>query len=153
MSQRRKAREIALQILYSLDSVGCACEEVIRDCLNLLDNDNECERNGELSQTVKDFAIFLVRGTWQNCEAIDKLIVDHTDNWSFARIAKTDKAIIRMACFELCYCDDIPNNVSINEAVELAKVYGADNAPSFVNGVLDSIASTVSSDKPKEIKA
>ena len=73
-------------------------------------------------------------------EEIDKMINTETEGWDTGRIAKTDLAIIRLAVYEIKYDDDVPTGVAINEAVELAKKYGQDSAPSFVNGVLAKFA-------------
>jgi len=147
MSHRRQARAIALQILYSLDVLNgsVSVERAVSDYFLALahSEDEEKTEQGmemEIDQAMKDFASQLVDGVWQNLSEIDTLVAMQTDNWDFERLAKTDKAILRLGCFELLYRADIPHRVSINEAIELAKLYGEDNSPSFVNGILDGIA-------------
>jgi len=80
-----------------------------------------------------------VLGIEKNRNFIDEKIKEYTRNWSFDRLNSTDKNILRIAIFEMFFRPDIPEVVSINEAVELAKLYGTDDSPAFVNGLLDSI--------------
>ena len=75
------------------------------------------------------------------CPEADKLIAENSKGWSFARIGKAEMAILRLAIYEIIYDEDIPQNVAINEAVELAKKYGDEQAPGFINGILSSIIS------------
>jgi N utilization substance protein B len=86
-----------------------------------------------------NFASDLVLGIEKNKNFIDEKIKEYTRNWSFDRLNSTDKNILRIAIFEMFFRPDIPEVVSINEAVELAKLYGTDDSPAFVNGILDSI--------------
>ena len=81
----------------------------------------------------------VVDGVKSHQDEIDKLISEHTDNWATDRMAKMDIAILRVAIFEMLYMEDIPESVSINEAVELAKKYSHDDAGTFVNGILGGI--------------
>lgn len=147
MSHRRQAREMALQILYSLDVLKEEVDvESVFDAylfvLELSETEEKAEQGmaGEITPSMEKFAYTLVMGIWQNLQEIDAIISSQTNNWNFERLAKTDKAVLRLACFELCHCQDIPHKVSINEAIELAKLYGEDNSPAFVNGILDAIA-------------
>ena len=87
--------------------------------------------------SVKDFADCLVDGVLEHGEEIDGLIEKHTLNWKISRISNVDRNILRIAVFELMYMDDIPSNVTLNEAIEIAKIYSDEQAGSFVNGVLD----------------
>lgn len=85
------------------------------------------------------FAEFLIRGVLEHLETIDEEIRSLAKNWSFERIARVDLAILRIAIFELRYCEDIPPVVSINEAVEMGKNYSKDDSKRFINGILDRI--------------
>ena len=150
MSLRRQAREIALQILYSLDSAECSFEEALNNYWQLYSDDETAGTDANTNikkslppQSVGRFAAFLVSGTWQHRDEIDEQIKSFSEHWSFVRLAKTDRAILRLTCFELKYCAEIPVKVAINEAVELAKKYGTENSPSFINGVLDGIATKI----------
>jgi N utilization substance protein B len=81
----------------------------------------------------------LVKGVIDNQAAIDKVMEKFSDNWKLSRMACVDRNIIRIAVFEMLYCDDIPPRVTINEAVDIGKKYGTEDSGAFINGVLDSI--------------
>jgi transcription antitermination protein NusB len=129
MQGRRKAREVALQVLYSLNFVNLDVEKA----LDLFWG------NFVAPKTAKEFAATLVEGAWRHREELDGLIGGCSDNWSLGRMSKVDISILRMAVFEFLYCDDIPPKVTINEAVDLGKMFGSENSGSFINGVLDAI--------------
>jgi N utilization substance protein B len=129
MRGRRKAREIALQVLYSLNFVDIDAQ----DALELFWG------NFVTPKTAKDFAAFLVKGTCEHKEELDKLIAGCSDNWSLGRMSRVDINILRLAVFEFLYCDDIPSKVTLNEAVDLGKTFGSENSGSFINGILDAL--------------
>ena len=129
MQGRRKAREVALQVLYSLNFVNLDVEKAMELFWG----------NFIAPKTAKEFAALLVEGTWEHKEELDKLIAECSDNWSLSRMSKVDISILRMAVFEFLYCDDIPPKVSINEAVDLGKIFGSENSGSFINGILDAL--------------
>jgi len=129
MRGRRKAREIALQVLYSLNYVDIDAQ----DALELFWG------NFTAPQSAKDFAAFLVHGTCEHKEELDKLIAGCSDNWSLGRMSRVDINILRLAVFEFLYCDDIPPKVTLNEAVDLGKTFGSENSGSFINGILDAL--------------
>jgi N utilization substance protein B len=129
MRQRRIAREIALQVLYSLEVVQMEAGEAIELYWD----------HHDAPIDARPFSSVLVEGTWKNRDQIDKLIGSCSENWSIARMSKVDKSILRMAVFELCFCDDIPPKVTMNEAIDLGKVYGSENSGSFINGILDAL--------------
>jgi transcription antitermination protein NusB len=129
MRGRRKAREIALQVLYSLNFVDIDAQ----DALDLFWG------NFTAPQSAKDFAAFLVRGTCEHKEELDKLIAGCSDNWSLGRMSRVDINVLRLAVFEFLYCDDIPPKVTLNEAVDLGKTFGSENSGSFINGILDAL--------------
>jgi N utilization substance protein B len=81
-----------------------------------------------------------VAGVMANLEEIDAKIADKSKNWAISRMAKVDLNILRMAFFELMFRDDIPRKVTINEAIEVAKKYGTEDSPAFINGMLDEMA-------------
>jgi N utilization substance protein B len=87
-----------------------------------------------------DFAADLVKGVTEKLGPIDELLTAKSKNWSLVRMARVDLCILRIAIFELLYRSDIPKNVTINEAIEVAKKFGTEDSPSFVNGILDEIA-------------
>ena len=129
MHGRRKAREIALQVLYSLNFVDIAAD----DALDLFWG------NFVAPQTAKEFAAFLVKGTCEHKKELDKHIADCSDNWSLGRMSRVDINILRLAVFEFLYCSDIPPKVTLNEAVDLGKTFGSENSGSFINGILDAL--------------
>ncbi len=88
---------------------------------------------------VQQFAESLVQGTLEHVGEIDRVITRSATHWSLARIAPVERNILRLATFELLYRDDIPERVAINEAIELAKLYGSEESGAFVNGILDQI--------------
>jgi len=130
MSKRRKARELALQVLYASEISGDSFKEVIRSKPELSNMDPE----------IKSFALDLVKQVDDHLEELNQIIKAHSENWDFARVAVMDKNILRMSLAEILYFDDIPQKVSIDEAIELAKSYSTENSSKFVNGILDAIA-------------
>lgn len=129
MHQRRKAREIALQVLYELDVLNITVNEAMRLFWN----------NFEAPEESKKFSTLLIEGTWDNREEIDSLISGCSENWSLARMSRVDRNILRMAVYELLHCPDIPPKVTLNEAIDIAKLYGSENSGSFINGILDAV--------------
>jgi transcription antitermination factor NusB len=127
--ERRRARKLALQMLFQIDLGGVLLDDVVKYFL---------ERSDE-SEEIKDFALKIVKGTLENLKEIDSLIKERLQNWEFDRISNVDKNILRFAIYELLYRDDIPVAVTINEAIEIAKEYSGSEAGKFVNGILDRI--------------
>jgi N utilization substance protein B len=127
---RRRSRELALQVLYQLDMTG---EQDWRTAFDLF-----CG-SFEAPEPLKDFAMRLVEGVRANMERIDVLMREHSENWRLERMSRVDRNILRMAVFELLYCEDIPPRVTLNEAVDLGKRYGTEESGAFINGVLDNI--------------
>ena len=89
------------------------------------------------------FAEELINGAIENIEIIDQEIASHASNWTFERIAKVDLAILRLAIFELLYRTDIPPIVSINEAIDLSKVFSSPDSKRFINGILDKMKNKI----------
>ena len=127
MSHRRKSREAALQVLYALDAMERDVEESFSTFWS----------NFEPQEDARQFALLLIHGSWTKKEEIDAIISQHSENWSLSRMARVDRNILRMAVYELLYCPDIPPKATINEAIDLAKLYGSENSGSFINGILD----------------
>ena len=136
MRERRKAREIALQVLFSLNFVNIDAQ----DALDLFWG------NFSAPKAAKEFAAFLVQGTCEHKEELDKLIAGCSDNWSLGRMSRVDINILRLAVFEFLYCEDIPPKVTLNEAVDLGKTFGSENSGSFINGILDAIHLKINKD-------
>ena len=133
MGTRREGRELALQALYSLDLNPMETRESLR----LL------RENSRVGAAVRSFAEGLVAGVMENREALDKMIKEQSTNWSISRMTRVDLNILRIATFELLFRSDIPKNVTMNEAIEVAKKFGTEESPAFINGILDEIAATV----------
>lgn len=129
MGKRRKAREIALMVLYELEFRS-------HDAARVLE---EFWKDRPTLPEVKEFADCLVRGTVDHAPEIDALIAANATHWSLARIALVERNILRLATYELLYRHDVPEKVVINEAIELAKLYGSEESGAFVNGILDQI--------------
>lgn len=146
MHKRRKAREVALQLLYGLDVQEGRLDDVIALFWDNFDNASE-----EISEDVKTFSTELVVGTWKNLEKIDHLISGNSENWTIGRMSRVDKSILRMAVYELLFCPEIPPKVTLNEAIDLGKIYGSENSGSFINGILDALyeKTSLSADKAK----
>jgi N utilization substance protein B len=134
---RHRAREIALQVLYEVDSVGHKSEETLERILSRI----------EASADMSDFAAGLVKGVIENREQLDQNIRDFAPAWPLDQISIIDRNILRLAIFEILNDNKIPVKVAINEAVELAKSYGSNNSSRFVNGVLGSISNLAANKK------
>jgi len=124
---RRKARERAVQFLFGLDFTQYAWESVI-DAFFVAHTSRP---------SVKQYARRLIRGVCENQQAIDNAIDNAIRNWSPDRVGRVERSILRVALFEIWYVHDEPAPVAINEAIEVAKRFGANDAPRFINGVLD----------------
>lgn len=129
MGHRRKARQVALQVLYQIDVAEVDTGEALAlywQCFNAPKN-------------VRKFASQLVTGVMDNIVDVDQLVKDCSEHWSMSRMARVDRNILRMATYELFYCKDIPPKVTINEAIDLGKEFGSENSSSFINGILDAL--------------
>lgn len=123
--KRRTAREKAMQSLFQLE---------------INETDTELAISAVLGTAKSDlFLTSLVEGVSQNKNMLDARIRQHLENWTLDRIATIEKVILRISVYEMNYLEDIPESVSINEAVELAKKYGNEKSGHFVNGVLSKI--------------
>lgn len=129
MSSRRQARELAVQFLYQLEATGDELDEGL---------DKFKEVYGLPDKTAPFFER-LVRGVQRKDRELDKLIGCYSKNWKVDRMSVIDRIILRLAAFEMKYCPDIPANVTINEAVELAKSFCGDESGRFINGVADAL--------------
>lgn len=130
MGKRRKARELVLKSLYSYEISNMEPDTVLADLLS----------RSTLDSPSKTFASELYKKVLENVESIDNMIKECVENWDIKRLAIIDKNVIRMGICELLFFNDIPQKVSMDEAIELAKKYGAGDSGSFVNGILDHVA-------------
>jgi len=146
MGTRRKGRELALKIIYSMFDQNTTMEAVLRDFwLNFHFQDDVLGEPMEGSsdpvpQEQRTFAEELIYGVDKHLEQIDQVISKHSTNWSLDRMSRVDLSLLRLAAYELLYRPDIPSNVVINEAIEIGKRYGTVDTPSFINGILDKIS-------------
>src|ERR687890_460408 len=127
MAARSKARKRAVDVLYEADVRGGDRLAVLRDGIDTA------------NPPVPEHTVRLVEGVAEHAARIDELIGSHAANWSLERLPDVDRAILRMAVFELLWVDDVPDVVVIDEAVELAKALSTDDSPAYVNGVLGAI--------------
>jgi len=131
---RRRARSLALQALYEIDTTGHKAADVIQRLLS----------EEGLPEESEAFIREIITGVLMNKEKLDKAIREHAPAWPIDQLPVVDRNILRLAIFEILIDNKVPVKVAINEAVELAKIFGADRSSKFVNGVLGSISALVS---------
>jgi N utilization substance protein B len=151
MKPRTKARSVALQALYEIDianhSIGTVLQTRFADA--------------DLDKRLEDFTIQIVRGVVPIRDLLDKHISEHAPEWPIDQVSIIDRNLLRIALWEFAVKGETPVKVAINETIELAKMFGSDSTPRFVNGVLGSLASreneikqsinaTLSSQKPEK---
>jgi transcription antitermination protein NusB len=130
MKPRTRARSVALQALYEIDLVGHPAGQVIEERLAEM----------ELDDTLAEFTRQIVVGIIPIMHDLDNFIAQHAPEWPLDQVATIDRNILRIALWEIVVSNETPMKVAINEAVELAKDFGSDSTPRFVNGVLGSLA-------------
>ncbi|MBN1515417.1 transcription antitermination factor NusB [Candidatus Sumerlaeota bacterium] len=134
MGIRRVARQRALQILYGVEITGQPLTEAVEGFLAVR---AELESN---SKPMEQFTFDLSEKCLEHLGEIDARLKSALINWRFERLSATDRLILRLGCAELLFFDDIPPRVTINEFIEIARSFGDNESPHFVNGVLDRIA-------------
>ena len=133
MGERRRARELAVQVLFHLEFNPDDPSETFQ----LI-----CETFSP-KKSIPPFARNLVMGVFNNKASLDQIIRKASKNWRMERMTHVDKNILRLAVFELQFLEDIPPKVSLDEAVELGKKFGSEHSARYINGVLDNIYSTL----------
>lgn len=128
--RRRKARIIALKALYEMDTVDHQPEDILARLLE----------EAAATPDVEDFARQLVAGVLAHRAQIDEVIRQKAPAWPLEQVAAVDRNILRLAIFEILLDNRVPVRAAINEAVELAKAFGGDSSPKFVNGVLGAVS-------------
>jgi len=128
LQKRRKARIAALEVLYQRELTNYPVEKIVQNKLSAGGKD------------LSDFALRIVDGVKNHNQKIDDMIKKYADNWALDRMPFVDRNIIRIGIYEMLFEKDIPTSVSINEAVELAKLYGTEESGKFVNGILGKVA-------------
>jgi N utilization substance protein B len=129
LGKRRRSREFALQVLYQLDITKQDAIRAIAQWKNYFSPKEERD----------EFVERIVLGVLQHRQKIDRLIGQCSENWRLDRMNIVDRNILRMATFELLYCEEIPPKATLNEAIDLGKRYGSEDSGSFINGILDRI--------------
>ncbi|MCX5808158.1 MAG: transcription antitermination factor NusB [Proteobacteria bacterium] len=127
--RRRKSRELALRMLYQLETNSSNPELALENYCNIF----------PYQQDVVDYAESLMLGVKKDREIIDTYIQDASEHWKINRIAFVDKNILRIGIYEMLFSEDVPPKVAIDEAIELAKKYGNEDSGNFINGVLDRV--------------
>lgn len=133
MKPRTKARSVALQALYEIDLTEHGIGTVMEERLS----------NTVIDERLQEFAYQIVKGIVPIRESLDQHIAEHAPEWPIDQVSTIDRNLLRIALWELAVYAETPVKVAINEAIELAKVYGSDSTPRFVNGVLGSLANQV----------
>ena len=144
MGARRRARECALQMLFSYDVTHSSVEELIETYWGEM---------AEAAEDVRGFANELVTGTISHLGEIDELIRLRTEHWRITRMAIVDRNLLRLAIFEFLYQPTTPMTVAINEALEIARRFSTHEATQFINGILDAIKRDVESQTVPEMTA
>lgn len=129
MGARRKARELALQMLYQHDLSGNPPDTIV----------DTFEELQKANPNTREFASRIFRGTVTHLARIDEMITAQADNWRLSRMAVVDRNIIRMSIYEFLHEEDTPKLVIIDEAIEIAKKFGTLKSSQFINGILDGI--------------
>ena len=133
MRKRRKSRECALQVLFQLNITKQEAIKALSQFQEHFSSDGEAD----------EFLKRLVLGVLDHRQELDRLIEQYSENWRLDRINIIERNILRMALFELLYCEEIPPKVTINEAIDLGKRYGSGDSGGFINGILDRIQNEV----------
>jgi N utilization substance protein B len=133
LGKRRRSREFALQVLYQLEIKK---EDVLQAMGQLGAHFSPGGKEDEFSKRI-------VLGVTEHLQEIDRLIEERSEHWRLDRMTIIDRNILRIAIFELLYCDEVPPKVTLNEAIDLGKRYGSEESGGFINGILDRIQNEV----------
>lgn len=148
---RKKTREVTMKLLFEMMIKKENYLDIINN-LREINNEEETAtdimgikkekdpENLDLEDVDMDYLLRILKGIQENEKELDVKIEKYLSNWKINRLAKVDLAILRLSTYEMLFEKDIPTNVSINEGIELAKKYGEDKSPAFINAVLDNIA-------------
>jgi N utilization substance protein B len=135
LSARTKSRKRAVDAVFAADIRGKSPLELLEDTL-----EQNAERQNQ--DVIFAYAQQIVEGVIKHKDEIDAYLEAYSQGWTIDRMPTLDRAIMRVATWEIVYNDDVPDSVAVNEAVELAKEYSTDDSPAFINGLLNKIAST-----------
>lgn len=126
-TRRRKARELCLQILFQCEFVKKSPAALVAQFFH----------ENSVDPDVSEYTKMLACGYWEHRDEIDQKISAVSEHWKLSRMSEVDRNILRMAAYELCYVPEVPREVSLNEAIEVAKKYGSEDSAAFINGILD----------------
>ena len=127
---RRKSRILAVQLAYGCELSENSAENLLETCFT---------KKNIQKESVQKYSLQLVKITQLEIDKIDNIIENNSKNWEIKRIALTDKMVLRIAIAEMLHIKDVPQKVSISEAVEISKVFGTKESGAFVNGILDAV--------------
>ena len=132
MGKRHQARELALKVLFQLESSGDDPDEVLAYHAS----------EGAATPDVVNFARSLIKGVIDNREKLDSILSEASEHWKLGQMAKVDRIILRIAVYEIAIDRHVPTKAAINESIELAKTFSGEEAGRFVNGILGKVAAT-----------
>ncbi|SDW33118.1 transcription antitermination factor NusB [Paenibacillus sp. CF384] len=148
--KRRLAREIVVQSLYQMEMNEEATAASAVDMLvSEVNDENEIEADAADVERIDEYVREMVQGVIERKTAIDDMLQHYLTGWQVDRLSRVDRQILRLACYELVFRDDVPPKAIINEAIELAKHFGTDESGKFVNGVLGRLLQALDELKPK----
>jgi N utilization substance protein B len=133
MGKRHQARELALKVLFQLESSGDDPDEVL----------HYHAEEGAATADVTSFAEKLVRGVIANRDQLDRILSETSEHWKLDQMAKVDRIVLRIAVYEIAIDRHVPTKAAINESIELAKTFSGEEAGRFVNGILGRVAANV----------
>ena len=131
---KRQSRVIALHLLFSMEMIYGKIGRNLPVCMDFYK---------KMAVEIREYAELLVKGVSENITSIDEMIRTYCRNWDLIRLAMIDLNILRIGTFELVFCGNIPSAVIINEAIEISKIYGTEDSPGFINGILDNVRKKV----------
>ncbi|WP_138753411.1 transcription antitermination factor NusB [Paenibacillus sinopodophylli] len=134
--KRRLAREIAVSSLYQMEMNEVSASDAVDMLMEELRHENEIEADPAEASSTDEFSRELVAGVMEHRQAIDGMLQQYLTGWQIDRLSRVDRQVLRLACYEMIFRDDVPPKATINEAIELAKHFGTEESGKFVNGVL-----------------
>ncbi|OBR63035.1 transcription antitermination factor NusB [Paenibacillus oryzae] len=134
--KRRLAREIAISSLYQMEMNEVSASDAVDMLMDELQEENEIGADPKEAGGTADFARELVHGVMESRQAIDGMLQQYLTGWQVDRLSRVDRQVLRLACYEMVFRNDVPPKAAINEAIDLAKHFGTDESGKFVNGVL-----------------
>ncbi|MUT66753.1 transcription antitermination factor NusB [Paenibacillus sp. NEAU-GSW1] len=147
--KRRLAREIAVSSLYQMEMNDVTAAEAVDMLMEEARSENEIGAEFVESDNTDRYVRELVNGVAERKAAIDDMLQQHLTGWQIDRLSRVDRQVLRLACYEMVFRDDVPPKASINEAIELAKHFGTEESGKFVNGVLGKLLQSIDPDGTK----